>query len=102
MSWCSRQWGIRQVVTSRKVVENLYFQRDVEAVFLEDLRRKSTRFDKLVAALGAFVMPLGLLERMLGLTKIGTDDVLTVIFTSGSTGDPKGVMLTYGNIGSNV
>jgi len=102
MSSCIRQCGIRHVLTSRKVLEKLHLQLDAEVVLLEDLRRKTTSFDKLVAALGAFVTPLGLLERMLGLTKISADDVLTVIFTSGSTGDPKGVMLTYGNVGSNV
>jgi long-chain acyl-CoA synthetase len=32
------------------------------------------------------------------MAKAGADDLLTLIYTSGTTGEPKGVMLTHGNV----
>lgn len=32
----------------------------------------------------------------------GKDDLLTIIYTSGTTGNPKGVMLTHGNLIANI
>jgi acyl-[acyl-carrier-protein]-phospholipid O-acyltransferase / long-chain-fatty-acid--[acyl-carrier-protein] ligase len=71
-------------------------------IFLEDFPNRVTPLDKLTAALQTYVVPLPILEKRLGLADIDPDEVMTVIFTSGATGRPKGVMLTYRNVGSNV
>ena len=63
-----------------------------------------------VGALGA--VPVALLDDLeelvesadpsAGCPDVTADDLAEVMFTSGTTGDPKGVMLTHGNILSNV
>lgn len=99
---CIKKAGIRHVLTSQKVLERFPLEMDAEVICLEDLRDKVKRGDKLVGALQAYLTPASWLDSILGLRKIQADDVLTVIFTSGSTGDPKGVMLTYHNVATNI
>jgi acyl-[acyl-carrier-protein]-phospholipid O-acyltransferase/long-chain-fatty-acid--[acyl-carrier-protein] ligase len=71
-------------------------------ILLEDYRDKITKADKIASAAMAYAMPAAMLDRTLGLHRMSGDDELTVIFTSGSTGEPKGVVLTHHNVGSNV
>jgi acyl-[acyl-carrier-protein]-phospholipid O-acyltransferase/long-chain-fatty-acid--[acyl-carrier-protein] ligase len=99
---CIRQCGIRHVITSKQVLDRIKIDIDAELVFLEDFKDKVRLSDKLLGVLGAYVTPVALLARQLGIHHVRPDDVLTVLFTSGSTGEPKGVMLTHKNVGSNV
>jgi len=102
MNACIRQAGIRHVLTSRKVIDKLGMKLDAEVIYLEDFKEKVRLSDKLLGVLNGYLTPTFALDMICGLGRIEADDVLTVIFTSGSTGEPKGVMLTYRNIASNV
>lgn len=102
LNYCIAQCGMRHVLTSRRFMERFDFKLDAELVYLEDFREQVTLADKLIAASVAYAVPSVVLERWLGLHKIKPDDLFTIIFTSGSTGMPKGVMLSYANIGSNI
>jgi len=102
MNSCIKQAEIRHVLTTRKVMQKLDLKIDAELVYLDDLPALLTIADKFLAAVEAYVLPVGMLERKWQLTSVGLDDLLTIIFTSGSTGEPKGVMLSYRNIASNV
>ena len=98
-----RQCGLATVVTSRTFLEKMKLTVPGKAVFLEDVVAKPSFARKICAWLMAKFLPAGLLERALGRDRqIGLDDLATVIFSSGSTGDPKGVMLSHYNIGSNI
>ncbi len=100
-----RQCGIRHVLTSRKFVERMKLDlpAGVEPVFLEDIRPLVTKWMRVRNYLAIRLLPGYVLEHfVLGLGRHGNDDLATIIFSSGSTGDPKGVMLTHGNIAANI
>lgn len=99
---CIREAGVRHVLTSRRFLEKRPMKLDAEIVFVEELRKKATKLDTARAAFWALAAPMPLLERHLGLTDVGRDELLTIIFTSGSTNEPKGVTLSQGNVNSNI
>ncbi|MCA9190893.1 MAG: AMP-binding protein [Planctomycetales bacterium] len=99
---CSELAGLKQVITSRKFLDKVGLDVGVPTVFMEDLKNKVTVGDKLFAYLNARFRSATSLHSWLGLDSKTHNDPLTIIFTSGSTGQPKGVVLTLGNIESNV
>jgi acyl-[acyl-carrier-protein]-phospholipid O-acyltransferase/long-chain-fatty-acid--[acyl-carrier-protein] ligase len=97
------QCGIRQVLTSARVLEKCQIKPKADLILLEDVPPRVKLTDKLWGVFVSRFVPEGDLGAFLpGLTRRGLDDLATVIFTSGSTGEPKGVMLSHRNILNNV
>jgi len=99
---CIERARLKHVISSPMFLARVKLEVGEKMLDAGELRKQLTAADKLLAFVHATVTPISILEKLLGLDRIKDDDVLTVIFTSGSTGDPKGVVLTQENVGSNV
>ena len=100
-----RQTGLRSIVTSSTFLSkaNLDIPEGIPLILLEKLAPEISIWTKLLSTFAACVLPVSMLEKACGAAQnVRSSDVVTVIFSSGSTGEPKGVLLTHGNIGSNV
>jgi acyl-[acyl-carrier-protein]-phospholipid O-acyltransferase/long-chain-fatty-acid--[acyl-carrier-protein] ligase len=97
---CARLAGLKQIITSKAFLERLkldpapFREAGVELIFLEDVRQKITRMEKISALLRSWLRGRG---------RAGDADATAmVLFTSGSEGDPKGVELTHKNLLANI
>ena len=95
---CAKQCELKTIVTSREFLSKVKVTAPVTPIYLEDIAAKPSLGEKLIALVKAWTLPVRLLES----SHAALDDLATVTFSSGSTGDPKGVMLTHYNIGSNI
>jgi acyl-[acyl-carrier-protein]-phospholipid O-acyltransferase/long-chain-fatty-acid--[acyl-carrier-protein] ligase len=100
---CAQQCGLQTVITSKAFLQRVPLQVPGTTVLIEELAAEPRLTEKLLAWLAAWTLPARWLEKTVGQENpAALDDLATVIFSSGSTGDPKGVMLTHFNIGSNI
>jgi acyl-[acyl-carrier-protein]-phospholipid O-acyltransferase/long-chain-fatty-acid--[acyl-carrier-protein] ligase len=100
---CAEQCQLKTVITSREFLEHIKIEVPTEPVFLEEVAADPQSSERVAALILAWLAPVRVLEKLLGVQKKkGLDDLATVIFSSGSTGTPKGVMLSHYNIGSNI
>jgi acyl-[acyl-carrier-protein]-phospholipid O-acyltransferase/long-chain-fatty-acid--[acyl-carrier-protein] ligase len=97
------QCGITHIITARRALDKFKLSPKGTHVYLEDVPKKVTTRDKVLAAFIARAVPIPALGAFLpGLRGNALDETATIIFTSGSTGDPKGVVLSHRNVLCNI
>ncbi len=105
MASALKQAEVTQVVTSQQFLDKAGVQlpEGVKVLDLAELLQCMGPMQRFTAMLLGMLAPKTWLEKACGATQpVKAKDLCTIIFSSGSTGEPKGVMLSHGNVGANV
>ena len=96
--FAQKKCAFKTIITSRALCEKINCPHVDGMVYLEDVMKTVTFFDKLGALLK---MRLPVDRLLMKIHEGDENDVLLVLFTSGSEKEPKAVQLTHRNIASN-
>lgn len=95
---CAERCDIKYTVTARAFLDRVPITPPGIPIYLEDIRKKVSKWDQLTAMMMTLFVPRRLLTRLLGAQPKTEEDVATIIFSSGSEGIPKGIVVTHRNI----
>jgi acyl-[acyl-carrier-protein]-phospholipid O-acyltransferase/long-chain-fatty-acid--[acyl-carrier-protein] ligase len=102
---CIKKSGVKTVITAKRFTSKVSWPdiKNIRLLYLEDIMQNISSTEKILTFLASKILtPSLFIKTILKAHQPNKDDTLTIIFSSGSTGNPKGVMLTYNNITSNV
>ena len=100
MAHCIDTCGLKHIITSRAFLTRVGIDQQPSMIFLEDIKRRVSVFDKLLAVAVGRLAPASWLYAHRA--NLPASELATVVFSSGSSGEPKGVMLSHGNILSDI
>jgi acyl-[acyl-carrier-protein]-phospholipid O-acyltransferase/long-chain-fatty-acid--[acyl-carrier-protein] ligase len=96
--FAQKKCAFKTIITSKALCEKIKCPQVEGMIYLEEIMKSVSIFDKIKAAYAAGQPVDTVLKKIHGGNE---DDTLLVLFTSGSEKEPKGVQLTHRNISQN-